>query len=137
MWGYLAEFWDSVAEVVIGGVTYTVDWFESIGNAVAGAVGNLFEGLFRHINDAFVFLGWTGEILKELFAIILMPLEYLYNFFAGLFGSFTTDPITPDFTIPGSQYYSAIPYFTEIMGVIGLGIALFITFKTIKQLSSL
>lgn len=86
-WGYLSEFWNSIASSTVSAGEYTVGWFENIGNAVAGAIGGLFEDLVHHIYDLFYLIRWFLDGLQELFSIIISPLTWGYNFARGLFAS--------------------------------------------------
>ena len=71
IWGYLSEFWDNITEVVVStlgnSITYTIEFFQSVGNAVAGAIGSLFDDLIHHIYDVFLVIYWLFEHLKNAF----------------------------------------------------------------------
>ena len=75
-WGYLGEFWNSITQVG----TYTIEWFENIGNAVAGALGNLFEFLNHSLSDVFIFGAWFFSTLGQLLIKLWLPVNYVFNF---------------------------------------------------------
>lgn len=86
-WGYLSEFWNSISSSTVSAGEYTIGWFESVGNAVAGAIGGLFEDLTHHIYDIFYLIRWFLDGLTDLFSVIISPLTWGYNFTRGLFAS--------------------------------------------------
>ena len=127
MWGFLAEFWNAITEVVVGGATYTVDFFQSIGNAVAGAVGGAFDWLLHFLFDGVVFVRWVLDSFAQLFTFITAPLSYAFQFLK----SFWLNLIKPPVEISSSltQYatstqdiFQAIPYWDTITLVLGIGI---------------
>lgn len=134
-WGYLGQFWDAITEVAVGGATYTIDWFQSIGNAVAGAIGNLFDYVIRAFSDLIIFIGWSGQLLGDIFGAIISPLTFIFTFFKAFFITLFSAPITPDFILPGQAFFNAIPYFDVFAGVLGACLILTLTFTTIKHLT--
>jgi hypothetical protein len=139
VWGYLNEFWNAISGVG----DYTIEFFQSIGNAVAGAVGGLFEDLTHHIFDVFYFFGWLFDNLGILFGIIFKPLTWIFNFAKG----FTTSAFaTPEslniqlgaighFSENVMAFFNVIPHFNLIFAGVGAGIGIlmlaFITKKII------
>jgi len=132
VWGYLSEFWESITDVVVGGTTYTIDFFEAIGNAVAGAVGSIFEGLTHLVFDWFYLLQWGFENLSPIVQAALSPLAWIFNFTTGFFVSAgsTLENLgieTPAFSLENThiqEIFEAIPYFDTLM----FGIAAIIGF---------
>jgi len=141
VWGYLSEFWDAVQQVVVEGGTYTTDWFKSIGNAVAGAVGNLFEDLIHHFYDGFYILQYLIDNLGTLFSIIFTPLTWAFNFVKGFFiSAFLTPPepeITWTFADNVLEVFYAIPYWGVLMFAVGSGIAILILVFIFRRLTSI
>lgn len=133
-WGYLSEFWDAITSV--GG--YTIEWFESVGNAVAGAIGGLFEDLTHHFYDIFYINQWFLENLGDMLEIAFTPLTWIFNFVRGFFVSATMSLEELGIEVPEIELLSSnvlavieiIPYFnlllTAIAGVFGLMILIFI-----------
>jgi len=136
-WGYLGEFWNAITEVG----DYTIAWFQSVGNAVAGAIGSLFEDLIHHIYDFFYIAQYLLDNLGDLFAIIFTPLTWIFNFVKGFFVSaFATPPdpeiewIFPDNVI---AFFNSIPYWNYLMFAIGSGIAILLLVFIFKRLSTI
>lgn len=134
MWGYLSEFWDSVVEV--GG--YSVAWFQSLGNAVAGAIGGIFEDLTHHFYDIFYIAQWFLSNLGEILLTVFTPLTWIFNFVKGFFVSatMTLEQLgieTPEFTLLTDNVkavFEVVPYLnlllTAISGCFGIMIIIFI-----------
>lgn len=134
MWGYLSEFWDSVVEV--GG--YSVAWFQSLGNAVAGAIGGIFEDLTHHFYDIFYIAQWFLSNLGEILLTAFTPLTWIFNFVKGFFVSatMTLEQLgieTPAFLLLTDNVKAvleAVPYLnlllTAIAGCFGIMIIIFI-----------
>ena len=120
MWDYLSEFWNAITEV---GET-TVEWFQNIGNAVAGAIGGMFEWLIRYVNDFFILLGWIFSILKELIVAFVLPISYIFNFLRAFtisaFSGIQDPELTYEFSGEVLSVFQAIPYWSTIGSVIGI-----------------
>lgn len=142
MWGYLTEFWNAITQVG----DYTIEWFQSVGNAVAGAIGGLFEDLTHHFYDIFYIVQWFLDNLSDMIAISFIPLTWVFNFVRGFFVSATMSLEELGIEVPeGLNLVSAnvlaaletIPYFnlllTAIAGVFGLMVLIFIV-KRASQL---
>ena len=134
MWGYLSEFWNAITEV--GG--YTVAWFQSVGNAVAGAIGAIFEDLTHHFYDIFYIVLWFLDNLGEMLSNAFIPLTWIFNFVKGFFVSATMTLEELGIELPEMDLMSdnvlavfeIVPYFnillTAIAGVFGLMMFVFI-----------
>ena len=127
MWGFLAEFWNAITEVVVGGATYTIDFFQSIGNAVAGAVGGAFDWLLHFLFDGVVFARWVLDSFAQLFNFITAPLSYIFQFLK----SFWLNLIKPPVEISSSltQYatstngiFTSIPYWDTMVLILIVGL---------------
>jgi hypothetical protein len=144
-WGYLTEFWDSVVEVVIGGTTYTVDWFQGIGNAVAGAIGGIFSDLTHHFYDIFYILEWALGNLGPILQTALAPLAWLFNFSSGFLTSATStlenlNIETPTFSLSGvdlTTFFAGIPYFTIFTTGIWAILGILFAFYVIKKIAQI
>jgi len=135
-WGYLSEFWDAIVEVG----EYPVDYFESIGNAVAGAIGGFFSNLIHHIYDVFYFFRWFAENLTDTITSIFSPLDWIFHFLkgfrAGIGSTPTTEPI--DWTFQNDilgVFSDVLPYWNFFLWSIGAGIGILIIFFILKRLS--
>lgn len=137
VWGYLTEFWDKLVDVG----DYTIAWFEGIGNAVAGAVGSLFEDLIHHIYDFFYIFQYLFENLGDFFAIIFTPLTWIFNFVKGFFISAFATATEPEITWTFSEdvisVFQAIPYWNILTFSIGAGLSILTLVFIFKKLSSL
>lgn len=134
MWGYLSEFWNAITEVI----DYPVAWFQSVGNAVAGAIGGLFEDLTHHFYDIFYIVRWFFANLGEMISTAFTPLTWVFNFVKGFFVSATMTAEELGIEIPTMNllsdnvkaFFEVVPYFnvliTAIAGVFGLMIIVFI-----------
>lgn len=145
VWGYLSEFWDSITETVVGGITYTAVWFENIGNAVAGAIGGFFDDLIHHIYDLFYLVLWFFDNLQEMFSIAFTPLLWIFNFAKGFLSSATSsieelglevnsfDLYTTDV----NNFISAIPHFSLFVSGIGALLGIFFVIYIVKRASNI
>ena len=137
VWGYLAEFWDKLTDVG----DYTIAWFQGIGNAVAGAIGSLFEDLIHHIYDVFYIFQYLIDQLQTLISILFTPLTWVFNFVKGFFISAFADPIEPTITWTFDDQYlavfQAIPYWNILMFGIGAGLSILVLVFIFKRLSSI
>lgn len=122
MWGYLSEFWDAITEV--GGTT--IEWFQSLGNAVAGAIGQLFYSTLHYLNDTWVFLGWIFSVIGQVVSLFLLPLNWVFNFLKGLLGQVFTAPTDFSYSWSGDvlAVFAHIPYWTTISVVLGACISI-------------
>lgn len=145
MWGYLSEFWNSITQVVVEAGTYTIDWFESVGNAVAGAIGGLFEDLVHHLYDVFYSVQWLLDGLQNFFSIIFSPVVWALNFGKGFI---TTAFASPDelgleigevgeISASVFAFFDAVPYFNYILVGAGACLGLFFLIVVIKKLSTM
>jgi len=130
VWGYLNEFWDAITGVG----EYTIEFFQSVGNAVAGAIGGLFEDLTHHFFDVFYFFGWLFYNLQNLFVIIFRPLTWIFNFVKG----FTTSAFsTPEklgiqlgemahFSDNVMAFLNVIPHFNLVLAGVSAGLGILV-----------
>lgn|SRR5574343_44250 len=122
MWGYLSEFWDSVQEV---GST-SVAWFQSVGNAVGGAVGNLFASTLHYLNDTWVFLGWLFSVIGQLISLFILPLNFIFQFLKGFLGTAFTAPADYSYTWSSEilAVFNHIPLWSTMSVVLGACISI-------------
>jgi len=139
MWGYLGEFWNAITQVG----DYTIAWFQSVGNAVAGAVGSLFEDLIHHFYDIFYTIWWLLDALQDLFVIIFRPLTWVFNFGRGFFYTAFKTPAELGLDIGEVGHFggnviavfNAIPYVNYIFAGVGGALAILFLAFMIKRLS--
>jgi hypothetical protein len=127
-WGFLGEFWDSVASSTLNAWEYTTGWFQNIGLAVAGALGSLFDYLIHSISDFFVFMGWIFSAIKELALAIVLPINYTGSFLRAFVSNAVKSPATPEasyvFSTSTMSIFETLPYW-DILGTT-LGICLLV-----------
>ena len=118
-WYYLTQFWNLITEE--GG--YSVAWFQSLGNAVAGALGGFLDTIFHSANDLFVFVSWLGYCLKMIFLSLLSPISYFFDVLRFFFGTAFTTPSAPEITYTFSDQvmavFTAVPHWTILASVLG------------------
>lgn len=137
MWGYLLEFWDAIIQVG----DYTIEWFEQIGNAVAGAIGGLFEDLIHHIYDVFYIAEWFLDNLSQMLATAFRPLSWIFNFVRGFFVSATLSiedlgielPELSVFTGNVKEIFENFPYMNLLLTGIGGALGIFIVVAIIRK----
>jgi len=147
VWGYLSEFWNSITETVVStlgdSITYTVEFFQSIGNAVAGAIGSLFDDLIHHTYDVFLVTYWLFDQVTNAFAVAFTPLYWVFSFSKGFLASATASleelGIAVDefviYTEIVEDFFDAIPYFSYLLAGGGALIGLFFVILIIKKAS--
>ena len=135
MFGYLSEFWDSIAEVGSTSVAY----FQSIGNAVAGAIGNLLSGTLHFLNDTWVFLGWIFHIISEIISLFIMPLNFVIELIRGFLISAFSDPSNFAFSWDNNviEFFNYIPYWENAKEVVGICILILGLIFVLKQFTKL
>jgi hypothetical protein len=142
VWGYLTEFWDAITDSVVGGITYTIEWFQMIGNAVAGAIGSLFDDLIHHFYDVFLLFSWFYDNLSNMFSIVFTPLFWIFNFTKGFLTSATSTLEELNiqleevelYTTNVASFFDAIPYFNFLLAGGGALIGIFFVIFIIKKL---
>jgi hypothetical protein len=141
MWEYLSQFWDSITEVVLDLGTFTIEWFESVGNAVAGAIGGMFNWLIHYVNDFFILMGWIFSILKELVNAFTLPISYIFNFLKSFTISAFGNPITPDVNYSFASYVISalenIPYWEYIGTILGITISVIAGVSLLKLITNI
>jgi len=117
VWTYLSQFWDSVANATVTSGEYTVAWFQSLGNAVAGAIGSVFDSIFHVAIDAFIIIGYIINILFIFFKGLIRPIDYFFNYLlSGMSALFAPLSYTPaeSWSIPTNiiEIFNAIPFWS-------------------------
>ena len=137
VWGYLSEFWVKIEAVG----DYSIAWFQGIGNAVAGAIGSLFEDLIHHIYDLFYIGQYLIDNLGTLFETIFTPLTWVFNFVKGFFVSAFDTAVEPAITwvFPEEilEVFQAIPHWDIFTFALGSGMAILILIFIFKRLTSI
>lgn len=133
-WGYLGEFWNSITQVG----DYTITFFQNIGNAVAGAIGNLFSFINHSLSDLFVFGGWFAENLGSIWDKIVLPFQYLLQFLKSFVTKAVATPTTNEdiwsFTTQIKEVFSAIPFWSVLISVLFIAILIIVIISILKQI---
>jgi len=140
VWGYLSEFWDAITQEVVESGVYTIDWFQSLGNAVAGAIGGLFENLIHHLYDIFYIFNWLFDNLADLFLSIFSPLKWIFSFLKGFWISATAPPVEPEVVYQTAgqvkDIFEAVPYWQYFSMAIGIGLSILVLGFIFKRLAN-
>lgn len=129
---YLLQFWNAITSAAVG----TIEYFQSLGNAVAGAIGNVVLTPAHYVVDFFLVLSFLFENLRIVFYSILLYLNYIFIYFkevitkidfstaANPFAVLPTDAIT---------FFNSIPYFSTFTGVIIAGVMAIALIKILEM----
>jgi len=106
---YLGQFWDAITAATEG----TVEWFESLGNAVAGALGNLLFYPLQAIFDVLLAIAYLFNLLWLFLSFLFKPIlflgVFLVNAFTGIF-----EPVAPEDIFGGVDFAPAIAFFEAL-----------------------
>lgn len=118
IWGHLGEFWNSVSSTTLNAWEYSQDWFYNIGNAVAGAIGNLFDFILHYFNDVLIFVSWLAHNLGFILSQLLAPIKYLFAFSSSYFSTAFSPPIEPEdivgISTTSASFINSLPYWSVI-----------------------
>jgi len=135
VWEYLSQFWDSITSVG----DYTVEWFQNVGNAIAGAIGGMFDFLLHNVSDFFVFLGWFFSNVGGIFTATIQPVQYVFNFLKSfLNNAFSTPVDNAIWSFPAGikDLFATIPYWDIVGTILGISILIFSGFFVFKKILS-
>lgn len=123
-WGYLSQFWNSVSSTTLNAWEYTQGWFYNLGNAVAGAIGGLFDWIIHYFNDFLCFISYFAHNLAIIFNQLLAPIKYLFVFSSNFFSNSFSSPI-PQTTFTGFStttitFLKSLPYWNDITFILGI-----------------
>src|SRR3972149_2360010 len=134
--GYFAEFWDSIVSTIVGGTTYTVEFFENIGNAVAGALVMSLLQIAHPFVD--IVLG-VQYIFSGLFVLLtnlfVLPL-FLYNFIISFIQDFGNYSSSLSWSSNITGVLSVIPFWPVISAFISILLLISILFFVFKVIRS-
>jgi len=132
---YFTQLWNKITAVA----EYPIDFFQNIGDAVGGAIGNFFAELIHLFTDIGIFFLYLFQIAKSIFLVILNPLIYLltliYTFISNLFAfDFTYEPAI-EISTNAQEILNFIPYWSVLSTIIGAIFLMLIGFRIFKILS--
>jgi len=99
MTAFLTGFWNSIVDTVVGGTTYTIDFFKQIGLSVAGAVGYVFASILKFFFDIGLTLVYIVKQLFNVVGLLFKPLIFIFNVIINAFPS-STNLSTATTTVP-------------------------------------
>lgn len=133
---YFTQLWNKITAVA----EYPIEFFQSIGDAVGGAIGGFFTELIHVINDLGIFFLYLFQVAKSVFLIIINPLIYLvtliYTFIINLFEFEFTYEQPIEISQTAQDILEMIPYWSTLSSVIGAIFLFLIGFKIFKIISS-
>lgn len=136
IWSYLSQFWNSITSVG----DYSVEFFQSIGNAVAGAVGGIFEFVAHNASDFFVFLGWFFSNIGGIFTRLIIPIKFVFNFLKSFLDNAFASPVDTalwSFPVEIKDLFATIPYWNVVGTILGITILIFAGFFIFRKILSL
>ncbi|GAH97502.1 unnamed protein product, partial [marine sediment metagenome] len=87
--------------------------------------------------DFITYLGWFFENLGNLIGYILAPVKYIFTFIKSFFTTAVGPPVPAEeiwgFPSEIVGVFGAIPYWSEIVAVLGVAIMIIFSFYIIKQ----
>lgn len=135
MWIFFNQLWQSITTVG----TYTIEWFENIGRAVGGALGDFFLSIIHGIFDLGVLALILIKIGISIFMALLSPViwifTFLYHFFSNVIDhtySYET-PIAFDPRV--ITIINGIPFFSTLALIIVVAFYVLLIFKIFKILA--
>jgi len=135
IYNWLSQFWESLTSVG----DYTIEFFQNIGNAVAGAMGGVLEAMFHSLLDFFIAIWYLMEYIIAIFKNLLAPILYIFNFLKSIFINLTSsvDEVPAfQFNEKAIELLNKVPNFSLILTILG-GILCFLgIFAIIKVLAS-
>lgn len=134
IWSYLSQFWDQVSSVIVTSGEYTVAWFQSLGNAVAGAVGSVFDGVFHVLLDIMFSVSYVVDIFMKFFRALIKPIDYFVNYlWSGLSSLFAPLDYDPELTnllpVEIADLFNNIPYWSFFTWTLGAVLLFFVGYK--------
>lgn len=122
--GYLSEFWNGVASATAD----TVAWFQSLGNAVAGAMGHLLIALIQPIVDFILVFAYFLTLIKAVFLGVASMGFWVYNFALYFMNGITSYSVTNYWDVGSLYFLNSIPFW----GLVGLGLEVMLMFKALQ-----
>ncbi|GAH94193.1 unnamed protein product [marine sediment metagenome] len=93
--------------------------------------------MWQIASDFITFLGWFFQNLGELISFIFTPVKYIFTYVKSFFLTALAPPIPAgEVWVFGTEIvdiFNAVPYWSEIIVVLGLGIMIIFSFYIIKQ----
>lgn len=134
VWDYLSSFWSKLVDVG----SFTIDYFQGIGNSVAGAIGGFFDAIFHLVGDFFTMISWVFASLKAIFLALITPFNYIFLFVKTFISQAFTTPTNQVSEILSPEIvgiFQGIPYWSILSSILGGLVLFFVGFSLIKSIS--
>ena len=136
IWQFFNNLWNSITAA--GG--YTIEFFQNIGRAVGGALGDFFSNLIHAVLDLGVLVMILFEVSKNIFLALLKPVlwifTFLYQFFSNIINFNFTYQSSISLDSRVMTVINAIPAFSTLSLVIVVAFYILILFKIFKLLTA-
>jgi len=134
MIGFLNEFWSAITSATEG----TVEWFQSLGNAVAGALGNLLFYPLQAVIDFGLAIAYLMNQLLSLISYLISPFLYFFTFLGAvlnyMFQPATASVSLPPLTTSIITVLNIIPYFGYFLAAITAALWIKVILSTLHTL---
>jgi hypothetical protein len=133
VWGYLQQFWTNITDATAD----TVAWFQSVGNAVAGAIGGIFDATIHLIADLGLVFAWLFGELKTIFVALLSPFNYVFILLkTAIQSAFTpaVNELAPEWSDGVLSIFESIPNWSIFSTVLGGMVLLFVGISLIRSI---
>jgi hypothetical protein len=114
VFSFISQFWASIVDTIVGGVTYPASWFQQIGLAVAGAIGGFFLSIGQYLFDIIASVGYIFHAMWLIVPMLFSPIYFIADFFTNAVPSIS-DFNNSTSTISGLAT-STTAYFNQILG---------------------
>lgn len=130
---YISWFWGKV----VGATADTAEWFKSLGNAVAGALGAFLLPIFQVFIDVIIVVQYFVQQLVDILQNIAQIPSWLFYFLTGFFSNLqsTTLHLESAWDTGIIHYLNYIPFWETLSTAIGfalMAILLGLIFKTLS-----
>jgi len=135
MFGYLSEFWDSITAET----SETIAWFQSVGNAVAGAIGKVLLMPLQVVVDFGLASGWIISNIGQIIFSLLAPFKFIAIFFSSFISSISTMPSANNLFTQNTQalgFLQSFPLWSQMSIILG-GLVLILGVITTIKVSNL
>lgn len=131
---YLSQFWDSITSATAD----SVEWFQSLGNAVAGAMGNILLYPLQVMVDFGLAIVYFVSQVWSLISIFFAPFWFVVAWATAVVNAATqtyqTSPLFSEVTADVSNFFNSLPYWSALTSVIAAGIWFAVFYSTLKAI---
>lgn len=129
----IQNLWSRVTDVVVGGVTYGVDYFQNIASAIAAAVGFVLMSVFQGFIEMMIVARYFWEVVHVVLSQLGRLAYNVYLFFYYFVSSVGDIPAAGGSPYPGVvEVLFEIPAWQYFSGIISLMILAIAAFYAIR-----